>query len=68
MPWNQEEILERSKLRKSVMGLSPDEGGSVVRKLSTIKEHHQDQSCCFSGEITGTGATTPKICPGFESR
>jgi hypothetical protein len=28
IPWEQEEILERSKLRRSVLSLSPGEGGS----------------------------------------
>jgi hypothetical protein len=40
---------------------------SVASKLSMI-EQCPDQSFCFGKEITGTKATTPKICPGFESQ
>jgi hypothetical protein len=30
VPWNQEDILERSKLRNIALGLKPDEGGFCV--------------------------------------
>jgi hypothetical protein len=39
----------------------------VAWKLSMTGEWCQGQNC-FSKEITGTKATTPKNCPGFESR
>jgi hypothetical protein len=47
MPWNHEGILERSKLRKSVLGSSPGKDVSVARKLSMMKQQCQDQFFLF---------------------
>jgi hypothetical protein len=47
------------KVQKSILGSSPCEGsfGNSETKTKVVYK-----------EITGTKATTPKICPGFESR
>jgi hypothetical protein len=47
IPWHQEEILERSKLRKTVLSSSPNEDSvlSVAQKLSTVVEQRQGQIC-----------------------
>jgi hypothetical protein len=40
----------------------------VASKVSTVKEHREDQSTCFARKITGNRTTTPKICSWSESR
>jgi hypothetical protein len=54
--WNQIEILERSKLRK----VSWVRVISVARKLSTIEEQCQDQSCLFQWGYYGNKSHNPK--------
>jgi hypothetical protein len=39
---------------------------SVARKLSTIEERIQDQSCLFRRGDYRSRDITPKICPGFD--
>jgi hypothetical protein len=39
---------------------------SVARKLSTIEEQPQDQSCLFSQRDRRNKGQNPKDCPGFE--
>jgi hypothetical protein len=61
MPWNKEEMLEKSELRKSVMVRVV----SVARKLLTIEDRCQDQSYLFRRGDYRDKATTPKICSGW---
>jgi hypothetical protein len=69
LPSNQEEILERSELRKNILGWSPDEGD-----LYSSETKHDTRTVTrptfvfLDKEITGTKAIVPKKCLGFESQ
>jgi hypothetical protein len=53
---------QRLQPRKSVLGSSPGLEGSIVRKLSTIKEQRQDKSCLFRrGDYRNKGHSPEKL-------
>jgi hypothetical protein len=44
IPWEHEEMLERSRFQKNVLSSSPD---SLARKLGTTEQQGKGQSCLF---------------------
>jgi hypothetical protein len=52
MPWNKEEILERSEVRKSVLDSSPSEGGFCSSE--TKHDRRMVRVVCFDKDIKGT--------------
>jgi hypothetical protein len=60
--WDQEENTGGSKPRKSVLSLNPVRAVPVARKLSTIEERRQDQSCLFRrGDYRNKGQKPEKL-------
>jgi hypothetical protein len=67
MPLNQEEILEGSKLQKSVLRLSPGEGGFCSSE--TKYDRRRPEARVISTRKLQEQRPLPrKICPGFESQ
>jgi hypothetical protein len=57
MPRNQEGILKRLIIRKSVLGSSPGEDG--LHTSETKYDSAKTKIVCFGEDITGTKATAP---------
>jgi hypothetical protein len=61
IPWDQEEISERSKLQKNVLSSGHGEGSFCTRKVTTVEDRRQDPSGFFSARSQKQRPQTQKL-------
>jgi hypothetical protein len=67
IPWDQEKVSERSKLRKSVLGSKPDEGGFCISETKN-SGRTSPRSKLFRWGCYRNNGRNPGNCSEFESR